>query len=280
MSDNPHPLESQPPPTGQGPAKKARSKPILLGVAVVVAMALIAGASFAFFSGFNPFADRDPDYSQAPNQSNVMDFGGLSKDMRLSGAPLSGSAGTGESAGDDTPAILRFIGSETSILTRAGEDDGDSWTVSVPHKDIDARDVEPIDEAPDEKKDTQDTDEESKLRGTPLACRMLDSALRCGDRSISLGDGTVQISEKSPEVDPDPASSAVPVKIDDEGKVLLPGGKVIDELGFDSDAHVSKIAALRPVSPAPGSSPMGRPWPPSMMKRFCGRRNSIPRPSR
>lgn len=243
MSDNQHPLSSQPATTGQRPAKKSKSKPILLGVAAVVTMALIAGASFAFFSGFNPFADREPDYSQAPNQSNVMDFGGLSKDMRLSGAPLRGAAGTTESTADETPAILRFVGSETSILTRVSENVGDSWTASIPHKDIEAGDVEPIDEAPEAKKDAKDTDEESKLRGTPLACRISDTAVRCGDRSISLGDGSMEVSDKTAEADPDPASSAVPVKIDEDGKLLGPGGKAFDGLSFDSDAHVSKIGA-------------------------------------
>lgn len=73
-------------------------------------------ASFAFFSGFNPF-----------------------------GAPLTDSVVAAEAS----PEILRFLGSTDSILTRVGEGSEPSWTVSVPHQDIDTSDNELLDEALD-----------------------------------------------------------------------------------------------------------------------------------
>lgn len=120
MSDNPHsPGPQQPPPQQQGAAKRSKSTPILLGIAAVVTVVLIAGGSFAFFSGFNPFSAPEPDYAQTPSQSDVMDFSGLSTDMHLRGAPMSRSA----DATDASPQVLRFIGSTASILTRVGEGD-------------------------------------------------------------------------------------------------------------------------------------------------------------
>src|SRR5699024_1269125 len=118
MSTRPTFREAQPPPE-QGATKKAQSQPGLLGVAAVAVVALIAGGSFAFFSGYNPFGDPEPDYAQTPSQSDVMDFSGLSQDMHLNGAPLTASAEASE-----TPSqILRFIGSTTSIITRVGDED-------------------------------------------------------------------------------------------------------------------------------------------------------------
>src|SRR5699024_3885466 len=120
-----------------------KSKPVLFGVAAVAVVALIAGGSFAYFSGYNPFGDPEPDYAQTPSQSDVMDFSGLGQDMHLNGAPLTASAEKSEASSH----ILRFIGSTTSILTRVGDDDTPSWTVSIPHQDIDTGEAAPLDEA-------------------------------------------------------------------------------------------------------------------------------------
>jgi hypothetical protein len=237
MSYNPHTPESQLPPPGHHPAGKSKKKPILIGVAAVVAVLLVAGGSFAFFSGVNPFGDPDPDYSQPPNQANVMDFSGLGADMQLNGSPLTASAESNETSSQ----ILRFIGSTTSILTRVG-DDGTAWTVSVPHTDIDTSDNEPLDEAlePDEAEDASDDDE--GLKGTPTACRLNGDALQCGDRSISIADGSISKSKGQTDVDPDPASSNVPLDVDDDGKVTGPNDRSYDSLKFDPEAHASKIA--------------------------------------
>lgn len=245
MSDIPHFFESQVPPPPQSPTEKSKRKPLLIGGAAVAVVALVAGISFAFFSGINPFSDRDPDYSQAPNQSNVMDFAALGKVMHLSGAPLGSAVEADASAAGDASAILRFIGSESSILTRVGDDGDETWTVSVPHSDIDTSDVEPIDEAPDAQYDAADSESEdaSTLRGTPVPCRIADSAVRCGDRSISLNDGAVTLSDTSAEADPAPASSAVPLEVDDDGALRGPADTTFDDLSFDPDAHVSMIAA-------------------------------------
>lgn len=238
MSDNSHSLETQLPPPEQGPTKKSRSKPILLGVAAVVTAALIAGASFAFFSGYNPFDDPKPNYAQTPSQSDVMDFTGLSEDMRLNGAPLTASAG----AADAHPEILRFIGSTASILTRVGEGEQPSWTVSVPHQDIDTSDNEPLDEALDPDNTGTTSEDDTKLKGTPVACRLSADAVQCGDRSVSLGDGSMTLTESRADVDPDPASSGVAVDVDDDGTATGPEGTAYDGLTLAPDAHVSKIA--------------------------------------
>jgi hypothetical protein len=168
MSNHPNFRESQPPPE-QGATKKPKSKPVLLGVAAVAVVAFIAGGSFAYFSGYNPFGDPEPNYAQTPSQSDVMDFSGLSQDMHLNGAPLTASAETTETSSQ----ILRFIGSTTSILTRVGDDDTPAWTVSIPHQDIDTGDAEPLDEALDPESSEDTSDEEEKLAGTPAACRNL-----------------------------------------------------------------------------------------------------------
>lgn len=240
MSDKPHSPAPQSRPPEPASSTKSKTKPILLGIAAVVAFALIAGTSFAFFSGYNPFSDPQPDYAQAPNQSNVMDFRGLSEGMRLSGAPLSGSA----DAADATPEILRFIGSTTSILTRVSEADEPAWTVSVPHEDIDASDNEPLDEAlySDEASGEDTSEDETKLLGAPVACRLSDDAVQCGDRAVSLDDGSMTLTQYPADVDPDPASSSVPVDVEDDGTLDGPEGKAYGDLKLDPEAHVSKIA--------------------------------------
>ncbi|MGO1176114.1 MAG: hypothetical protein ACTMKZ_08010, partial [Brevibacterium aurantiacum] len=238
MSDHPNSYESQPPSPEQGATMKSKSKPVLLGIAAVAVVALIAGGSFAFFSGYNPFGDPEPDYAQTPSQSDVMDFSGLSADMRLNGAPLTASA----EAGETSPEILRFIGSTTSILTRVDDYDQPAWTVSIPHQDIDTGETAPLDEAlgPDASDDT--SDDEEKLAGTPTACRVSGGAVQCGDRAVALSDGSVTTAESKADVDPDPASSRVPLDIDDEGAVTGPDDQTYDGLNLGPEAHVSMIA--------------------------------------
>lgn len=238
MSDNPHSPAPQSRPPEHAPPTKSKSKPILLGIAAVVAFALIAGTSFAFFTGYNPFSDPQPNYAQAPNQSNVMDFRGLSEDMRLSGAPLTASA----EADETSPEILRFIGSTTSILTRVGDDDEMSWTVSVPHQDIDTGEAEPLDEALDPDSGGDTSDDEENLAGTPAACRVSGGAVQCGDRAVALSDGSMTTAESKADVDPDPASSRVPLDVDDGGAVTGPDDQTYDGLSLDPEAHASMIA--------------------------------------
>ncbi|WP_350269045.1 hypothetical protein AAFP32_10175 [Brevibacterium sp. CBA3109] len=239
MSDNPHsPGPQLPPPQQQGAAKRSKSTPILLGIAAVVTVVLIAGGSFAFFSGFNPFGDPEPDYAQTPSQSDVMDFSGLSKDMRLRGAPMSRSA----EATDATPQVLRFIGSTASILTRVGEGDEPSWTVSVAHQDIDTSDKDPLDASLDSEEIAESSVDEAKLLGTPVACRLSEDAVQCGDRSVSLSDGSMTTAERHTDVDPDPASSSVPIDVDDDGTLAGPNGNAYEDLSLGPEAHVSKIA--------------------------------------
>lgn len=238
MSDNPHSPASQSRPPEPAPSTKSKTKLILLGIAAVVAFALIAGTSFAFFTGYNPFSDPEPNYAQTPSQSDVMDFSGLSEDMRLSGAPLTASA----EADETSPEILRFIGSTTSILTRVGDDDEMSWTVSVPHQDIDTGEAEPLDEALDPDSGGDTSDDEENLAGTPAACRVSGSAVQCGDRAVALSDGSMTTAESKADVDPDPASSRVPLDVDDEGAVTGPNDQTYDGLSFDPEAHASMIA--------------------------------------
>lgn len=238
MSDHPNSRESQPPSPEQGATKKSKSKPVLLGIAAVAVVALIAGGAFAFFSGYNPFGDPEPDYAQTPSQSDVMDFSGLSADMRLNGAPLTASA----EAGETSPEILRFIGATTSILTRVGDDDQPAWTVSIPHQDIDTGTTAPLDEALDPDASDDTSDEEEELAGTPSACRVSGEAVQCGDRAVALSDGSMTTAESKADVDPDPASSRVPLDIDDEGTVTGPDDQTYDGLNLDPEAHASMIA--------------------------------------
>ncbi|SDS98836.1 hypothetical protein SAMN04489751_3435 [Brevibacterium sandarakinum] len=217
---------------------KSKSKPVLLGIAAVAVVALIAGGSFAFFSGYNPFGDPKPNYAQTPSQSDVMDFSGLSADMHLSGAPLTASA----EAGETSPEILRFIGSTTSILTRVDDYDQPAWTVSVPHQDIDTGKTEPLDEALDPDASDDTSDDEEKLAGTPTACRVSGGAVQCGDRAVALSDGSVTTAESKADVDPDPASSRVPLDIDDAGAVTGPDDQTYDGLNLAPEAHASMIA--------------------------------------
>ncbi|TGD08547.1 hypothetical protein [Brevibacterium sp. S111] len=239
MSDHPYSRESQLPPPEQGAAKKSKSRPVLLGVAAVAAVALIAGASFAFFSRYNPFGVPEPDYAQTPSQSDVMDFSGLGQDMHLNGAPLTADAGK------TSPEILRFIGSTTSILTRVGDDDQPAWTVSIPHQDIDTGETEPLDEALDPDSTEDISDDEKKLAGTPTACRVSGEVVQCGDRAVALSDGSMTTAESKADVDPDPASSRVPLDVDDEGTVTGPDDQTYDGLSLDPEAHASMIAGAQ-----------------------------------
>ena len=235
MSDHPNSHESQLPPPEQNARKKSKSKPVLLGVAAVAVVALIAGGSFAYFSGYNPFGDPEPDYAQTPNQSDVMDFTGLSQDMHLSSAPLTAEAS------ETSSQVLRFIGSTTSILTRVGDDETPAWTVSIPHEDIDTGETAPLDEALDPDSTEETSDGEEGLAGTPTACRISGSAVQCGDQAIALSDGSMTTAESKTEVDRDPASSKVPLDVDDEGAVTGPDDQTYDGLKLDPEAHASMI---------------------------------------
>ena len=240
MSNHPNFRESQLSPE-QGATKKTQSKPVLLGVAAVAVVALIAGGSFAYFSGYNPFGDPEPNYAQTPSQSDVMDFSGLSQDMHLNGAPLTASA----EASETSSHILRFIGSTTSILTRVGDDDTPAWTVSIPHQDIGTGETEPLDEALDPESSEDTSDEEEKLAGTPAACRISGGAVQCGNRTVALSDGSMTKAESTAEVDPDPASSRVPLDVDDEGAVTGPNDQTYDGLKLDPEAHASMVAGAQ-----------------------------------
>ena len=241
MSDHPYSRDSQLPPPEQGATRKSKSRPILIGVAAVAVVALIAGGSFAYFSGYNPFGDPEPNYAQTPSQSDVMDFSGLSQDMHLNGAPLTASTEISETSSQ----ILRFIGSTTSILTRVGDDDTPAWTVSIPHQDIDTGDTEPLDEALDPGSAEKSSDDEEKLAGTPAACRISSGAVQCGNRTVALSDGSMTKAESTAEVDPDPASSRVPLDVDDDGTVTGPNDQNYDGLNLDPETHVSMIAGAQ-----------------------------------
>lgn len=241
MSDHTYSRDSQLPPPEQGATRKSKSRPILIGVAAVAVVALIAGGSFAYFSGYNPFGDPEPNYAQTPSQSDVMDFSGLSQDMHLNGAPLTASAEITETSSQ----ILRFIGSTTSILTRVGDDDKPAWTVSIPHQDIDTGEPEPLDEALDPEHSDDTSDDEDKLAGTPVACRISADAVQCGNRAVALSDGSMTKAEDKAEVDPDPASSRVPLEVDDDGTVTGPDGQTYDGLSLEPETHVSMIAGAQ-----------------------------------
>src|SRR5699024_4547476 len=93
---------------------------------------------------------------------------------------------------------------------------------------------------PDASEDT--SDEEEKLAGTPAACRVSGSAVQCGDKAVALSDGSMTAAEDKSDVDPDPASSKVPLDVDDEGAVIGPDDQTYDGLNFEPEAHVSMIA--------------------------------------
>src|SRR5699024_9621017 len=197
MSNHPNFREPQPPPE-QGATKKTKSKPVLLGVAAVAVVALIAGGSFAYFSGYNPFGDPEPDYAQTPSQPDVMDFSGLSQDTHLTAAPLTAST----EISDTSSQILRIIGSTTSTLTRGGDDDKRARTVSSPRQDSDTGRTVPLDEALDPEYSGDTSDDEEKLVGTPAACRISSGAVQCGNRTVALSDGAMTKAEDKAEVDP------------------------------------------------------------------------------
>jgi hypothetical protein len=239
-------------------------------------VALIAGGSFAYFSGYNPFGDPEPDYAQTPSQSDVMDFSGLSQDMHLSGAPLTASAETGETSSQ----ILRFIGSTTSILTRVGDDDTPAWTVSIPHQDIDTGETEPLDEALD-----PDLRRHLRRRGEAggHSHRVPGLRRRCPvrDRAVALSDGSMTKAESTAEVDPDPASSRVPLDVDDEGAVTGPDDQTYDGLNLDPEAHVSMIAGAQAGETGPWVVSDGQTLAAVDSDRpSCGRRTSMPPPPR
>src|SRR5699024_12431696 len=110
--------------------------------------------------------------------------------------------------------ILRFIGSTTSILTRVGDDDKPAWTVSIPRQDIDTGEPEPLDEAVDPESSEDTSDDEEKLAGTPVACRISADAVQCGNRAVALSGGSMTKAEDKAEVEPGPASSRVRCKGD------------------------------------------------------------------
>src|SRR5699024_11262801 len=97
-----------------------------------------------------------------------------------------------------------------------------SWTVSIPHQDIDTGDTEPLDEALDPESSEDTSDEEEKLAGTPAACRISSGAVQCGNRTVALSDGSMTKAESTAEVDPDPAASRGPLAADDGGAVAGP----------------------------------------------------------
>src|SRR5699024_10366548 len=197
--------------------------------------------SFAYFSGYNPFGDPEPNYAQTPSQSDVMDFSGLSQDMRLNGAPLTASAEITETSSQ----ILRFIGSTTSILTRVGDDDTPAWTVSIPHQDIDTGEPEPLDEALDPESSEDTSDDEEKLAGTPVACRVSAAAVQRGDRAVALSAGSMTKAEDNAEVVAVPAASRVRLEADGEWSVTGPDDQSYVGLSLDPEAHASMIGGAQ-----------------------------------
>src|SRR5699024_4309542 len=141
--------------------------------------------------------------------------------------------------------ILRFIGSTTSILTRVGDDDTPAWTVSIPHQDIDTGEPEPLDEPLDPESSEDTSPDEAKLAGTPVACRLAADAVQCGNRAVALSDGSMTKAEDKAEVDPDPASSRVPLEADGEGAVTGPDDQAYDGLSLDPEAHASMIGGAQ-----------------------------------
>src|SRR5699024_189631 len=116
---------------------------------------------------------------------------------------------------------------------------------SIPHQDIDTGETEPLDEALDPDASEDSSDEEEKLAGTPAACRISSGAVQCGDKAIALSDGSMTTAESTAEVDPDPASSRVPLDVDDEGAVTGPNDQTYDGLKLDPEAHASMVAGAQ-----------------------------------
>src|SRR5699024_5572208 len=113
------------------------------------------------------------------------------------------------------------------------------------HQDIDTGDAEPLDEALDPESSEDTSDDEEKLAGTPVACRISADAVQCGNRAVALSDGSMTEAESTAEVDPDPASSRVPLEADGEGAVTGPDDQAYDGLSLDPEAHASMVAGAQ-----------------------------------
>src|SRR5699024_1141726 len=78
-----------------------------------------------------------------------------------------------------------------------------------------------------------------------VACRISADAVQCGNRAVALSDGSMTKAEDKAEVDPDPASSRVPLEADGEGAVTGPDDQAYDGLSLDPEAHASMIGGAQ-----------------------------------
>src|SRR5699024_12208486 len=109
-----------------------------------------------------------------------------------------------------------------------------------------------FDEALDPESSEDTSDDEEKLAGTPVACRISADAVQCGNRAVALSDGSMTKAEDKAEVDPDPASSRVPLEADGEGAVTGPDDQAYDGLSLDPEAHASVSGGAQAGGSGPG----------------------------
>ncbi|SMX78927.1 variant leucine-rich repeat-containing protein [Brevibacterium aurantiacum] len=242
-------------PTPQNRKNNKRKWMLGIGAALVLVLAVTGGFFGArFFSGSN--------YDKAPSQKAAVDLADVGRNAQL----------TQLQAGDDADVeqqLVRVVGPRQSVIMALHEKTlQPTWMAPVPHADVTEPDpADVVDEdtgaAADDSGDDASKDSGPKLDGTPVDCKWSADSVFCGDRTIRLKDGEVTLkpgddsnSSKSDgssdgtdnedtstaEVK-DPTTEAVPVTVNDNGKLSSPSGNTYPDVNVDLDATVRMVGA-------------------------------------
>ncbi|AOP54155.1 hypothetical protein [Brevibacterium aurantiacum] len=247
-------------PSGSAPShqnQKPNKRKWMLGIGAALVLVLaVTGGFFGarFFSGSN--------YDKAPSQKAAVDLADVGRNAEL----------TQLQAGDDADVeqqLVRVVGPRQSVIMALHEKSlQPTWMAPAPHADVtepdpaDIADEDPAVAAGDSADDSS-KDSGPKLAGTPIDCKWTADSVVCGDRTIGLKDGEVtlkpvddsngsksdgssddtDIEDTSTAEVKDPTTEAVPVTVNDDGKLRSPSGSTYPDVGVDLDATVRMVGA-------------------------------------
>ncbi|WP_210602538.1 hypothetical protein [Brevibacterium oceani] len=242
-------------PSPQNRKNNKRTWMLGIGAALVLVLAVTGGFFGArFLSGSN--------YDKAPSQKAAVDLADVGRNAQLTQLQAGDDA-------DDAQQLVRVVGPRQSVIMALHEKTlQPTWMAPVPHDDVTEPDPagvvdEDSEAAADDSGDDDSKNSGPKLDGTPVDCKWSADSVVCGDRTIRLKDGEVNLkpgddsnSSKSDgstadtdNEDPnatevkDPDTEAVPVTVNDDGKLSSPSGNSYPDVNVDPDATVRMVGA-------------------------------------
>ncbi len=226
-----------------------------IGTALVLVLAVTGGFFGArFLSG--------SDYDKAPSQKAAVDLADVGRNAQLTQLQADDDA-------DVEQQLVRVVDPRQSVIMALHEKTlQPTWMAPVPHADVTEPDpADVVDEDPEadagDPADDDAKDSGPKLAGTPIDCTWNADFVVCGDRRISLKDGEVtlkpgDVSNGSKSDDSsdgtdnentdaaevkDLTTEAVPVTVNDDGKLRSPSGTPYPDVNVDPEATVRMVGA-------------------------------------